>query len=338
MERIVLIVDDNQEMLFTLKDGLEKYADTFSVMISGDGVDAMRKMQRHLISLVVTDLKMPRMDGISLLSSITRDYSGTPVIVMTGYITDDVQRRALQSGAADYIEKPFLVDDLVAKIMAVIRQEVDGGKLQNVNPSIFLQLVSAEEKTCTIRLSCCATGRSGVLFFRAGELVQARCTGGAGEVAAYEIFSWDAVDLAIQNRCDVHTNVINKDVQAIYLEAMRRKDESEAASIEALTPEPLEPGAARQGGDAGVAEIRQRIESRLGMGSGLEDIYQDGAWAEQMTLMTRLGDALGAGPLELAYVNRAESVDYILLPGDPVRVVSIHAKAPRDRLMEALLN
>jgi hypothetical protein len=157
-------------------------------------------------------------------------------------------------------------------------------------------------------------------------------------VAAYEIFSWDAVDLAIQNRCDVHTNVINKDVQAIYLEAMRRKDESEAASIEALTPEPLEPGAARQGGDAGVAEIRQRIESRLGMGSGLEDIYQDGAWAEQMTLMTRLGDALGAGPLELAYVNRAESVDYILLPGDPVRVVSIHAKAPRDRLMEALLN
>lgn len=338
MKRLVLIVDDNQEMLFTLKDGLEKYASTFTVMISGDGVDAFRKMQQHLVSVVVTDLKMPRMDGISLLSAITTNYPGTPVVVMTGYITDNIQDKALQSGAVDYIEKPFLVDDLAAKIMAVINREADGGKLQNVTPSIFLQLVAAEEKTCTIRLSNCATGRSGVLFFRAGELVQARCAGVTGEAAAYEIFGWDTVDLAIQNQCAIQTNTINKDVQAIYLEALRRKDESEAIQAQELTPDLVGASASADRGDTGVKEIRQRIESRLGLHSGLEDIYQDNTWAGPLSLMTRLGDALAAGPLRLAYINRAELVDYILLPGDPVQVVSIHPKSPRDRLMETLLN
>jgi CheY-like chemotaxis protein len=338
MKRLVLIVDDNQEMLFTLKDGLEKYADSFSVMISGDGVDAFRKMQKHLISVVVTDLKMPRMDGITLLSAITTNYPGTPVIVMTGYITENIQDKALQSGAIDAIEKPFLVDDLAAKIKAVIDREADGGKLQDVTPSIFLQLVAAEEKTCTIRLSCCATGRGGVLFFRAGNLVQARCAGVTGEAAAYEIFSWDAVDMAIQNHCDIQTNAINKDVQAIYLEALRRKDESEATSAHELATDLVDTPNSADIGDAGVMEIRQRIESRLGKRSGLEDIYQDGVWAEQLSRMSRLGDALSAGPLRLAYVNRAERVDYILLPSDPIQVVSIHPKSPRDRLIEALLS
>ena len=337
MKRLVLIVDDNQEMLFTLKDGLEKYAEAFTVMISGDGVDAVQKMRQHAVSMVVTDLKMPRMDGISLLSTITKDFPGTPVIVMTGYITNDVQQRARQSGAADYIEKPFLVDDLATKIFAVIRNEADGGKLQNVTPSIFLQLVSAEEKTCTIRLACCATGRSGVLFFRAGELVQARYAGRSGEAAAFEIFAWDAVDLAIQNQCDVHTNVINKDVQAVFLEALRRKDETEAAAPIAPTPESAPATPTVPVGDAGVLKIRQQIEAGVGPRSGLEDIYQDNAWADQLRQMARLGDALGAGPLRLAYINRAESVDFILLPGDPIHVVSIHPKSPRDRLVEALL-
>jgi CheY-like chemotaxis protein len=338
MRHRVLIVDDNQEMLFTLKDGFEKYAHSFSVMISGDGVDAIRKIQRHPVSVVVTDLKMPRMDGISLLSAITSNYPGTPVIVMTGYITDTIQDKALQSGAVDYIEKPFLVDDLAAKIMAVIDREADGGKLQNVTPSIFLQLVAAEEKTCTIRLACRATGRSGVLFFQAGELMQARCEGVTGEAAAYEIFAWDAVDLAIQNHCSIKTNTINKDVQAVYLEALRRKDENEAIPIQELTPGLGGESPSVDIGDAGLNEIRQRIESRLGPRSGLEDIYQDNAWTEQLSRMTRLGDALAAGPLKLAYVNRAESVDYILLPGEPIQVVSIHPKSPRDRLMAAVLN
>lgn len=337
MNRVVLIVDDNQEMLFTLKDGLEKYADSFSVMISGDGVDAVQKIQQHQISIIVTDLKMPRMDGISLLSTITTDYPGTPVIVMTGYITNDVQQKALRSGASDYIEKPFLVDDLAAKILAVIQAEADGGKLQKVTPSIFLQLVSAEEKTCTIRLTCCATGHSGILFFQRGELVQARCAGAYGEAAAYEIFAWDSVNLAIQNRCDVRRNAIKKDVQAIYLEALRRKDEDEAPSSQTLAPQDLDTPPEATMGDPGVMEIRERIESRLGRRSGLEDIYQDNSWSEPLAIMARLGEALVAGPLKIAYINRAEPVDYILLPGDPIRVVSIQSKAPRDRLLEALL-
>jgi hypothetical protein len=170
-------------------------------------------------------------------------------------------------------------------------------------------------------------------------LVQARSAGTSGEAAAYEILGWDMVDLAIQNRCDIHNNAINKDVQAIYLEALHRKDEEEALPIHPLGPQgvDVETSTMAAVGDANVAEIRHRIESKLGKRSGLEDIYQDDAWSEPLAMMTRLGDALAAGPLKIAFINRAESVDYILLPGDPVRVATILPKAHRDRLMAALM-
>jgi hypothetical protein len=122
------------------------------------------------------------------------------------------------------------------------------------------------------------------------------------------------------------------------LEALRRKDESEAIPIQELTQDLAGESTSARISDSSVKEIRQRIESKLGLRSGLEDIYQDNAWAKQLSRMTHLGEALAAGPLRLAYINRAESVDYILLPGDPIQVVSIHPKSPRDRLMEALLN
>ena len=63
MVRNVLIVDDDREMLLSLKDGLSKYKETFSVLIAEDGTVAVKIIKEKTVSLVVTDLKMPQMDG-----------------------------------------------------------------------------------------------------------------------------------------------------------------------------------------------------------------------------------------------------------------------------------
>ena len=70
MIKKVLIVDDDQEMLLSLKEGFDKYNATFSVLMAGDGLVATEKLEKETISLVITDLRMPRMDGFALLSKI----------------------------------------------------------------------------------------------------------------------------------------------------------------------------------------------------------------------------------------------------------------------------
>ena len=83
MIKNVLLVDDDHEMLLALREGFEKYRDSFSVLLAHDGLGAVESLKNHVISLVITDLKMPRMDGFELLAQIMQYYPGIPVIIIT---------------------------------------------------------------------------------------------------------------------------------------------------------------------------------------------------------------------------------------------------------------
>ncbi|MCP4687164.1 MAG: response regulator [Desulfobacterales bacterium] len=249
MIRNVLIVDDDQEMLLALKEGLEKYRETFTVSMAGDGLIAVDKLKQSTFSLVVADLKMPGMDGFSLLAHIMKHYPDIPVIIITAYSTPKMEKLAWQGGAVGYIAKPFMIEDLAKKMMETIRKESEGGTLHSVSSGMFLQLVEMEQKTCTIRLSDKKTDLNGVLFFRDGELMDARVDDLQGKAAAYKIFAWDEVNLSIQNICNQKENLINSDLQPIILDAMRLKDEAndrensetEDEVIEELELEPVKP-------------------------------------------------------------------------------------------------
>jgi len=236
MIKKVLIVDDDQEMLLSVKEGLEKYEDTFSIILAGDGVMAVDKLKENPISLVVTDLKMPRMNGFALLSHIMENYPDIPVIIITAYSTPEMEKQARLGGAVGYIEKPFMIEDLARKIMATMRKESEGGTLHGISSGMFLQLIEMEQKTCTIRVTDRASNKMGVLFFRDGNLLDARVNGSQGIDAAYLIFSWEEVNLSIQNECPKKERKIEGDLQGILIEAMRRKDE---ATAEVIEPEPV---------------------------------------------------------------------------------------------------
>jgi len=124
-----------------------------------------------------------------------------------------------------YVEKPFKVEDLARKITTALKKQADGGILRHVSSGTFIQLLEMEQKTCTIRLTDGKSGKHGVLFFREGELLDARVNGLRGTDAAYKIFAWDEVTLSIQNTCSLEEDKIQSDLQAILLEAMRLKDE-----------------------------------------------------------------------------------------------------------------
>jgi len=334
MIKNVLLVDDDQEMLMALKEGFAKYRDSFTVQLASDGIKAVKRLQKSVVSLVVTDLKMPGMDGFELLAHIMENYPDIPVIIITGYSTPEMERLARDGGAVGYIAKPFLIENLARQIMTTLRKESEGGTLHNVSSGMFLQLVEMEQKTCTIRLEDKFTGKKGILFFNEGELLDARVNDLQGEDAAYEVFSWDQVNLSIQNGCALKNKRIHSEMHYLILEAVRRKDEdvSEPAPpsvLEEVEPYELDPATI-------IKNVRDKIEQAVGPACGVEDIYQDDSWDSIVFQLSETGEYLNIGKLVLGYIDKGEGNDYIVLPGDKTTVISVDPKCPRDKLLQIL--
>ena len=226
MTKNILIVDDEKDMLLSLKEGFETYGEIFSVLLAEDGEKAVDKLKENVISLVVTDLRMPRMDGFSLLIHIMTHYPDIPVIIMTAYSRPVMERMAMKIGAVEYIEKPFRMDDLAQKIISTLEKESDGGIFTSVSSGMFTQLIEMEQKTCTVRLVNRSSDQRGVLFFREGELLDARVNNVQGEPAALEILTWDDVVLSIQDKCSQKEKKIEADFQDILFEAMRLRNKT----------------------------------------------------------------------------------------------------------------
>ena len=341
MVKNALIVDDDKEMIISLKEGLEKYSETFSVLMANDGQIALKVLEKNPVSLVVTDLKMPRMDGFTLLSSVMEHYPDIPVIIMTAYSTPEMERLAREGGAVGYIKKPFMIDDLARQIIATMRRESDGGTLHGVSSGMFLQLLEMEQKTCTVRLSDTSSGKQGVLFFLDGELLDARTNGQQGITAAYEIFSWDNVNLSIQNVCSQNEKRIEGDLQAILLEAMRLKDEvDQAEEPEIVAGDEVIEETARKETETESPDffksLRGKLESEIGKKCGIEDIYRDSSWDAFLGRMIEMGSFFNAGQFKLGYIDRGEPNDFILLPDKETIAISIHSRCPRDRIIRIL--
>jgi len=338
MIRNVLIVDDDKDLLVSLNEGLGKYNETFLVFTAENGHDAIEKLKNNTISLVVTDLKMEPMDGFSLLSHIMENYPDIPVIIMTGYSTPEMEKLAKKGGAVGYISKPFIVKELAVKMMTTLRRESDGGTLHNVSSGMFLQLVEMEQKTCTIRLEDTSTGRKGVLFFKDGELYDARMNDLQGKDAAYEIFSWEQVVLSIQNECQAKENKIQSDLQGLILEAMRLKDERNGAEEESPVVSesiPVVEEVKTEKPDL-VSTVRSGIEKNLGVRIGVEDIYLDSSWDGLISQMSRLGAFFRIGKIKTVFVDIGEARNFILKQNEETLVVAVSPKCPRDRIMQIL--
>jgi len=115
----ILIVDDELNMRLVLKAMLSK--EGYEVFLAEDGLVALNVLKENEISAIVTDLKMPRLDGVGLLERVAKEYPSIPVIIITAYGTVNTAVDALKKGAFDYITKPFDQDDLRNVIRKAVR-------------------------------------------------------------------------------------------------------------------------------------------------------------------------------------------------------------------------
>ena len=112
---VVLVADDNPDMLSFIVRQLES---NYVVVTANDGVEALKVLDNQEVSLVVSDVVMPRMDGFELCKLIKSklDYSHIPVILLTAKTNIQSKIEGLELGADAYIEKPFSISEIETAI------------------------------------------------------------------------------------------------------------------------------------------------------------------------------------------------------------------------------
>jgi len=117
----VLLVEDHKPLVRALRRGLEE--ENFAVDTAGDGEEADVKARNTHYDVIILDLMLPKIDGLTLLQRWRRDGIQTHVLVLTARGSIDDKVHGLDSGADDYLTKPFELEELLARLRALIRRE-----------------------------------------------------------------------------------------------------------------------------------------------------------------------------------------------------------------------
>ena len=115
----ILIVDDDLQLLQLVALNLE--LEGYAVLLAGDGLQALSQIETHAPDLVLLDLMMPRMSGFAVCHRV-REFSTVPIIIITAQGRSQDKVRGLDLGADDYLTKPLNMDELLARVRAVLRR------------------------------------------------------------------------------------------------------------------------------------------------------------------------------------------------------------------------
>jgi len=123
----ILVVDDESQITRVLKTTLSSHG--YGARIAHDGEEALQIMKDWPPDLLITDLRMPNMDGLELCRRV-RSQSRVPIIVLSVKGEEAIKVKALDAGADDYVTKPFSVNELLARVRAALRRNTSPEKLE----------------------------------------------------------------------------------------------------------------------------------------------------------------------------------------------------------------
>ncbi|MDA8086582.1 MAG: sigma-54 dependent transcriptional regulator [Nitrospiraceae bacterium] len=170
MTRQILIVDDDPQMRLALKESIGRMG--YEAILSENGEEALVKLREpgREFSLVVTDMRMPRMDGLSLLKEIRRAASSLPVLVITGFGTVETAVEMMKEGATDFLVKPFPFEKLQKTVDSIVAGGVaartaappgEGGREIITASPRMKRIVELAEKLADSEITVLIQGESG---------------------------------------------------------------------------------------------------------------------------------------------------------------------------------
>jgi putative two-component system response regulator len=159
MPRHILFVDDEKHVLSAIERLMHAYRDRWEITYLDRAAAAWDLLQHKDVDAVVTDVRMPGLDGLELLQCIqaTAATRLLPVVVLTGLTDHDLKRQAIRLGAADVLTKPVNRDDLIARLENVLQRKSHLDGLQWANRSLSQQIQKHDRQLIRSRLQlvCC---------------------------------------------------------------------------------------------------------------------------------------------------------------------------------------
>ncbi len=220
----VLIAEDDRILLKTLTNAFKKYEDKFEVICTNDGQEAIEILKQKQVSLLVTDIQMPNVDGLGLLAYVSENHPAVTCFVMTAYDTPEIKKK-LPKDILHFFPKPFQPDELGQAIIQALEQDIPHGSMYGISVVSFLHMIKMEQKTCLFEIDSPTQGK-GVLYFEKGVLWDAVCGDSKGEEAALKIITKESAKFSFKHFPEKKiTKRIQTDLTHLIEEATRREDE-----------------------------------------------------------------------------------------------------------------
>ncbi|WP_235203271.1 sigma-54-dependent transcriptional regulator [Candidatus Magnetobacterium casense] len=142
MAKPILLVDDDPQMRDALKEAIQRLG--HSTVVAENGQDALTRLGNTPFAMVVTDMQMPKMDGLSFLKELRKRVGKLPVLVITGFGTVENAVEVMKEGATDYLMKPFSFDKLTRKVHTIMEGLTGSREIVSTNAKMrrILQIAS----------------------------------------------------------------------------------------------------------------------------------------------------------------------------------------------------
>jgi DNA-binding NarL/FixJ family response regulator len=337
----ILIVDTDESFVSSLKDGIGKQMRDCSVSAVSNGMDAHKILRSEPVSMVIAEFNQHNPIASDLLSLIVRNHPDLPCVAVCEENGSRVRSEVLSLGAIACIKKSPDIQGIVACAVALLNPGSSGGKLINISPSSFLQIIQIEERTCTITVKRSDSNKTGLMFFSDGVLMEAKTAEKSGQDAALEMLLWDEVDIGIHNYCPVQANRINSSLEALLIEATRLNDEAE---IELFDPETengdnnFDNQADDDDGPEGEIIFFDKICERLRGRKGISGVSIDSSWKPLIDFCSDFSALFDYGKLKTCYISqKAPNSDTILIPKSGTIAVSVEKGSIRDLMIDVAL-
>jgi YesN/AraC family two-component response regulator len=234
-EAKILLVDDNVLLLDGMKQILT-FAN-YSVLTAENGEDALKIVNEEgeTIDLLITDIKMPKMNGLDLLLKVNQLFPQIKSIVITAHSNPKYNKLANQRGAIVYAEKPIEEADLLDHVKNALNSKRDSGfvgSVQTLTLEDIIQMYCISQLKAALMISRKVNGglEEGIIYFENGNITNAMVTSEdemlTGETAFYHIITWEQGTFSTRYGVTTGKKTINQPCQQLLIEALRRKDET----------------------------------------------------------------------------------------------------------------
>jgi len=307
----ILLLDDDEQMLELYQELLRQLPSKPEVHVSNSGARAIALLESEPFTLLITDLRMPKMDGLQVLAIVRRKYPDLRIIVLTGVLDEEYRSRAYAQGVDMFWQKAgsaeefqLLRDCIESFLDREVRSEGGFRGMQSKSLVDLIQLECLSQSSAVLHIT--QGGVSGRIWVQDGEIIDASAANFTGEDAFREILSWKSGHFELQPAEPDHPRAIHHSAQGLLLDSAQALDEWRGRQME--SDEATAPGAGGPSNSALAPLARfEGVEFLLTMPPdekalceswGLENPQEVAGWARATQQSLRqLGEKVGAGEL-----------------------------------------